>query len=365
MPEMSRIHPYYAWQAREGLPIHNQFSVPDLRTAEVKPWDRVGGNGAFVSLGTKPGHDTGHYLVEIPARGALKPMRHMFEEMVYVVSGRGATTVWNEGYPKRMFEWGPGSLIAVPLNAWHQHFNNGEEPVRLLSHNNAPSMMAIFKSERFLWDNPFVFEERYQGDNDYFNGEGKLGPGRTWETNFVPDTRTLALQEWTERGAGGLNVMLRMANSVLNSHISQFPVGTYKKSHVDPEAKGRDPGGGAHVLILNGVGFTLVWEPGDTDFQRIDWQANSLIVAPRGWYHQHFNTGPTPARYLALRQDQETNYGKSRSFADVSEREGGGQVEYQDENPQIHRIFEADLQRHEVTCAMERLSPFCSAAVPV
>jgi mannose-6-phosphate isomerase-like protein (cupin superfamily) len=358
-----RIHPYYAWQAQEGIPIHNGFSVPDLRTAPLAPWSRMGANGAFISLGTKPGHDTGHYLVEIPARGAMEPKRHMFEEMIYVVSGRGATTVWNEGQPKRMLEWGPGSLIGIPLNAWYQHFNTGDEPARFLSHNNAPYMMAVFKSERFLWDNPYAFTERYSGAEDFFSGEGTSHPGRVWETNFVPDTRTLKLQEWRERGAGGLNVMLKMANSVINAHISQFGVGTYKKSHVDPDLKGRNPGGGAHILILDGVGFTLVWEPGDAGFQRIDWEANSLVVAPRGFYHQHFNTGATPARYLALRQDQDVSYDRTRRFADVSEREGGGQVEYENENPDIHKVFEADLEKHGVTCGMEKLSPFCTAAV--
>jgi mannose-6-phosphate isomerase-like protein (cupin superfamily) len=364
LTEEPRPHPYYEWQASEGIPIHRGFSVPDCTTAEVVPWERMGGNGAFITLGTKPGHDTGHYLCEIPARGSLKPMRHMFEEMIYILSGRGVTTVWNEGHPKRMFEWGPGSLIGIPLNAWYQHFNSGDEPARFISHNNAPYMMAVFKSERFLWDNPYVFDERYSGDEEYFSGAGKLHPGRVWETNFIPDARTLELQEWKERGAGGLNVMLRMVDSVLNGHISQFPIGTYKKGHVDPDAKGRDLGGGAHLLILDGVGFTLVWQPGDKDIRRIDWKSNTLIVSPRGWYHQHFNTGPAAARYLALRADQDTQYGKTRRFSDVSEREGGGQVEYEDENPEIHRIFEAELQEHSVSCKMSALSPFCTAGVP-
>jgi mannose-6-phosphate isomerase-like protein (cupin superfamily) len=362
--EAAPQHPYYAWQANEGLPIHRGFSVPDCTTADVVPWERMGGNGAFITLGTKPGHDTGHYLCEIPARGQLKPTRHMFEEMIYILQGRGVTQVWNEGHPKRMFEWGPGSLIGIPLNAWYQHFNSGDEPVRFISHNNAPYMMSIFKNPRFCWDNPFVFDDRYSGEESYWSGEGKLKPGRTWETNFIPDARTLELQEWKERGAGGLNVMLRMVDSVLNGHISQFPIGTYKKSHVDPENKGRDPGGGAHLLILDGIGFTLVWEPGDKEIRRIDWKGNTLIVSPKGWYHQHFNTGPKPARYLALRADQATNYGNVRRFSDVSEREGGGQVEYEDENPDIHRIFESELAEHGVTCKMGHLSPFCSAAVP-
>ena len=41
----------------------------------------------------------------------------------------------------------------------------------------------------------------------------------------------------------------------------------------------------------------------------------------------------------------------------------GGQVEYENENPEIHKIFEDDLKQHGVTCTMENMSPFCTAAV--
>ena len=40
----------------------------------------------------------------------------MFEEVVYVLSGYGSTTIETSDGRKHSFEWGPKSLFALPLN---------------------------------------------------------------------------------------------------------------------------------------------------------------------------------------------------------------------------------------------------------
>lgn len=57
----------------------------------------------------------------------------------------------------------------------------------------------------------------------------------------------------------------------------------------------------AFILLLSGSGYSLAWPEGNYHKrQRIDWQAGTLFAPPTYWYHQHLNSGPTPARYLAI-----------------------------------------------------------------
>jgi len=82
-------------------------------------------------------------------------------------------------------------------------------------------------------------------------------------------------------------------NSMLSLHISEMPPLTYKKAHRHS--------GDAFILLLSGDGFSLTWPGGFFDKRkRVDWKAGTLFVPPMYWYHQHLNTGSTPARYLAI-----------------------------------------------------------------
>ena len=351
--------PYHAWQRAEGVPVIIDYKFEDLDEVELGPWERKGGSGAIINI-PNPQLPNDVHLVEIKPGGKSEPEHHMYEETMYVVSGRGATSVWHDEKQKSTFEWAAGSLIVIPLNATYQHFNgSGNEPVRYVSMTNAPPVIRTFRSTDFIFNNPYQFADRFSGDDeDFFNGQGKLFQrkgskfGTIWRTNFVPNADIMKLWAYRDRGAGGINTHFDLAGNVTGAHISEFPVGTYKKAHRH--------GPGAHLVILGGVGFSMLWWDSEKkNYEIAPWKKGGMVIVPAdATYHQHFNAGPEPARYLALRagDGQPGAWGESN----VSIKEGGMQIEYEDEDREIHRIFEEELRKNGATCRMKAFIPYCT-----
>ena len=52
-------------------------------------------------------------------------------------------------------------------------------------------------------------------------------------------------------------------------------------------------------MIPAGEGYSVLWEEGKEKIVA-PWHEGSMFVPPNKWFHQHFNVGATPARYLAL-----------------------------------------------------------------
>ena len=88
--------------------------------------------GAYIELKGMEGF-TGMYVGEIPSGDALIPENHLYEELIYILQGFGATEIWSAGDEKRKmhFEWHQGSLFAIPLNTRHRMINGSNEPADL------------------------------------------------------------------------------------------------------------------------------------------------------------------------------------------------------------------------------------------
>jgi oxalate decarboxylase/phosphoglucose isomerase-like protein (cupin superfamily) len=336
--------PYARWVRDQGLEIISGHYVPDLRTVELKPWPRRGGSGVFIN------HDASRtsndcYVCEIPPSSELTPQRQLCEEMILVLDGQGSTTVWNDAGERVAFEWKAGSLFAIPLNAWHQHFNgSGRTPVRFVAVTNLPPVINLYEDVDFVFGTAHDFRSRFAGEPDYFSNKG-VQKGLLLETNFVADAVNLPLIEAKERGAGGGHIRFSMAKGSMNSHISQFPTATYKKAHRH--------GPGAHVIVLSGEGYSLMWPEGEAP-RRYDWQPGSMIVPSNMWYHQHFNTGTKPARYLAFKHEVvSVRNAQGVPKAWISRRIGGDQIDYADESPIVRETFAKALAENGQQPAMD------------
>jgi hypothetical protein len=356
------IDSYLNWVKAEGIPIHEDWGI-DVFAVEKGDWPRFGVKGAALHCKGR-GDFNSMFALDIPPGKATNPLRHMFEAVVVVLDGRGSTQLEFPDGRKRSFEWGTNSMFAIPLNAKYRHFNASGSGRALLSYTtNCPMVTNVFHNEKFVWDSDFDFDDRI-GKEEYYSGEGDLhmvGEGaNTWETNFVPDLSVIPLTDLSSRGAGGTSIMFVLADGSMHAHISEMPAGTYKKAHRHQA--------GTHVMCITGTGFSLLWYEGAQDFVRIDWKPGVAFPPADRQFHQHFGTSPKSARYFACgigsirypitRSQWLTLFGEGGGKTQNSHRsvkEGGDQVEYEDQDPRVHEMWLAEMKKNGVTpSAMDR-----------
>jgi quercetin dioxygenase-like cupin family protein len=345
------VEPYKHWVARQPIPVIEDFAV-DLLAVETAPWDRLGVPAALVHVAGR-GDWSNIVVAELPPGTSTSPQRHLFEEAVYVLSGHGSTIIEDEAGRRHTVDWGPRSLIGLPLNARYRHVNgSGSEPARLASVTSLPVMLNAFHDEDFILGTSWNFADRF-GDAGRFQGEGEfvsVAPGRhMWETNFVPDLAEFELPSWAARGTGSRNLKFVLADATMHAHVSEMPVGTYKKGHRHhPDF---------HVFTVTGHGYSLLWYEGDEEFTRIDWRHGVVYAPADQQFHQHFNTAARPSRYLAvayggLRYPFTEERRQHFLGVDKSVSEGGRQIDYADEDPRIRELYEKELAAIGLTCAM-------------
>lgn len=349
------VDAYLDWIKKEGLRVKEglSFNLFDVETAD---WPRYGVKAAAAHF-TGRGDFCSMFVFDIPAGAASNPVRHLYESIYYVLEGRGSTQLEFSDGRKRQFEWGPHSLFAIPMNATYRHFNaSGVARALLATTTTAPLIIKLFRDDDFIFGTPHEFQGRI-GKDEYYAGGGDLHmirPGNnTWETNFVPDLNAIELTEWEDRGKGSSNIIFALADSTMHAHISEIAPATYKKAHRHQS--------GIHVLTLTGDGYSLLWNPGDEEFTRVEW-AHGVVFPPcEQQFHQHFVTSSHASRYLAmglggsryplLEQHRRTSIGKpgEKQANSLSVKDGGNQIEYEDQDPRIHKIWMAEMRKRNIT----------------
>lgn len=348
---------YDSYMERQRIPIYRGIGARSVRDLPLGDWVPVGGRACFIQLHGTEGM-WGMYLVEVPAKGALNPERHLYEKVCFVVDGRGSTEVWGADSSRpHTFEWGPGSLFAVPLNARHRIINAAAQPALILVGTTAPPMFNLLRNDDFIFNCDYTFSERFdESDEDFFVPKDVLEPDPARglamvRTNLIPDIVTCELPRDNRRSPGYRRVEPRMANSAFYMWCGQHETGRYSKAHRHAP--------GAVLICLSGQGYTFTWpselgprpwQNGNGDkVERQDYQAGGIVsAAPVSgeWFHQHFGVGNEPLRLMRWSGPRRSNTLQgppgtaNRDQSSIDIRDGGWAIGYRDEDPYIRTEYD-------------------------
>jgi len=353
--------PYETYMAEQDLPIHRgTIGFRDTRDLTLAPWKRMGVQGAFIELNGCGGLQ-GIHVLQVPGAGSVNPEKHMYEEIFYVLEGRGTTEIWSgdDKSSKQTFEWQAGSLFSPPLNTWHRIVNATSSPALLLAVNNAPTIFYVYRTQDALFNNPYQFKDRYDGRADYFKAHTELGKdprhGRARNFgNIIPDADRVELPLDGQRGVGHRTFFWSLSGNSFQGFIAQYAPGRYSRCHAH-EA-------GPVLLCLGGKGYTITWpsEAGTTPWkdgkgdlvQRQDYKSGGIVSAApgdAGWFHGHYGASKEPLRVLAFLGGYPRRVkgipGVDWRGLNLDIKEGGNTIEYRDEDPYIRKMFEEQLAK--------------------
>jgi mannose-6-phosphate isomerase-like protein (cupin superfamily) len=362
--------PYDVYMEDDGIPIVRGMGLSNVRDFALADWPRKGdARGAYIQLmGTE--ELWGMYAIELPPGASIQPEHHLFEELFFVVEGSGHTEVWDvAGGGRANFEWGPGSLFAAPLNAWHQLSNTASGRALLVAATTEPATLNHYRSPGFIYNCDWSFAERFDRRDDYFTFHGELGTtsrGRARiDTAFIPDVVNLQLPLDNQRSPGYRRIEPHMAGNSFYLFVGQHETGRYAKAHYHPPSP--------VLMCIQGEGYTYAWprDSGTTPWadgngqvvHRQDYTPGGMVSAAPGggdWFHQHFGVGEEPLRFLVFGGlvgwgtfEGGAAPGTPTRSVNLDIEEGGCSIGYGDEDPHIRAEFEARLASNGLTSSME------------
>ncbi len=300
--------PYDDFMEAQEVPIVREIGISNVLNLPMRPWKRLGGRGCFIQLFGTEGK-WGSYLIEVPGAGALNIERHLYEKVHLVLEGRGTTEIWDDGQERPdIFEWGRGSLFAIPMNTNHRIVNSSGSPAILLAGTTAPNMFNLLQDQDVIFGTSMKMKGRYDpAEKNFVPSEG-LQPDPTrglamCRTNIVADVFKTDLYLDNRRTPGYRRMEPQMAGNVFYQFISEHPAGRYSRAY--------SPGPAAAFICIGGKGYSYTWPQGigPTPWQdgegrsvlRQEYSEISMIsAAPMTgeWFHQHFSIGNEPLRLL-------------------------------------------------------------------
>ncbi len=195
------------------------------------------------------------------------------------------------------------------MNACHRIVNATSGGAMLIAGTTAPNVMNMINNVDAVFDNPFVFRDRFSGADDFYKPKDEIEPDPVRglamrKTNFIPDVVNCELPLDNRRSVGYRRVEPFMTNNQFYYWIGQHENGRYSKAHAHTSA--------AVLICLKGKGYTYSWpehcgpnpwKDGYADeVRRLDYGPFGMVTAAPGgarWYHQHFSVSKDDFRLTA------------------------------------------------------------------
>jgi len=245
-------------------------------------------------------------IIEIPPGGKLPPVRHLAEEIIYIISGQGHTNLWVPSDDKvHRYKWGPGDLLSPSLNAWHQHFNTStDEPVRYISITTTPLTRNLFHDPDFITSSNFVFADRWEyatTQQPEYTPEGGFESSevvRMRVGHLLPDLPDRKLRQ-RRKGAWGITILPE--GDLAGNHVLEMEVREKDgEEFTDQEAHLHRHPWEVIYIVLDGKGFSYMQRDGEP-LRKVHWQEGDLFIAGANEYHDNRSEENTRTRYLQVK----------------------------------------------------------------
>lgn len=262
------VDPYMNWLKAEGAAIVSGRAI-DLCAVDLQDWPRFGMKGAVCHVDGRCDFLTA-FVFELPAGGASAPVRHTYEDVFYALSGTGETEITLSSGDKQTIAWGEKKLFAVPVNATARHRATGAAPARFVALSDIRYLMGLYRNEAFLFGNSSPMHERQQ---------------RACAAGLVADPAAQAVSDAE---------LTPLALADMSVGVDLTRVAPRSSTLARRQMQGR------HILGVEGAGFTLSFASQSAEAIRTEWKHGVLVGLGPMQFHQHFNAGAAPARFVSV-----------------------------------------------------------------
>ncbi|KBZ57147.1 gentisate 1,2-dioxygenase [Mycobacterium [tuberculosis] TKK-01-0051] len=225
--------------------------------------------------------------------------RHTAAALRFVIEGQGAWTVV-DGQKIRV---GPGDFAITPSCTWHEHGNEGTQPVVWQDGLDIPLVNALDAGFYEIHPNLHQEQNRVINSSLLTHGAGQLRPfgfENGWTKPYSPifaypwESAHAALDNAAKATDGSPydGIILEYCNPktggsvmpTMSAHMQLLRAGQHTKAHRHT--------GSVIYNVAAGTGFSVIAG------KRFDWQQGDIFCVPSWVWHEHANTSTSADAFL-------------------------------------------------------------------